>query len=129
MLLILQRLPLLLANQLTGEAKFMRAFCYFYLVNAFGDVPLITSTNYLVNETMPRAPAMEVYRQIIADLKGAKDLLANDYSYSNGEKVRPNKWVAIALLARAYLYTGDWVNAEAEATSVISNTGLIQFGR
>jgi hypothetical protein len=29
-----------------GEAKFIRGFCYFYLVNLFGDVPLVLSTDY-----------------------------------------------------------------------------------
>src|SRR5690606_41616797 len=36
-------------SQLLGEAKFIRAFCYFYLVNYFGDVPLILTTDALAN--------------------------------------------------------------------------------
>ncbi|MBS1524864.1 MAG: RagB/SusD family nutrient uptake outer membrane protein, partial [Bacteroidetes bacterium] len=35
---------------------------------------------------------------------------------------RPNKWAATALLARAYLYTGDWQDAQKQATAIISNT-------
>ncbi|MEI9806652.1 MAG: RagB/SusD family nutrient uptake outer membrane protein [Bacteroidota bacterium] len=40
-------------KQLEGESKFIRAFCYFYLVNLWGDVPLITTTDYRTNNTIP----------------------------------------------------------------------------
>jgi starch-binding outer membrane protein, SusD/RagB family len=111
-------------NQLTGEAKFIRAFCYFYLVNLFGDVPLITAADYRLNTTKTRTPVQQVYDQIISDLKDAKTLLSEDYldaTYTvTGERVRPNKFAATALLARVYLYLGEWANSEAEATTVIN---------
>jgi len=107
-------------NQLTGEAKFMRAFCYFYLVNLFGDVPLITTTNYQVNSIIARTPSNQVYAQIIADLKDAQTLLTTDYSFSNGEKIKPNHWAATALLSRVYLYNKDWADAETQANALIS---------
>lgn len=107
-------------NQLTGEAKFMRAFCHFYLVNFFGDVPLIQSTDVLTNTSLPRTPAADVYAAIIADLKDAEALLSNDYP-GGGERTRPVKAAAELLLARACLYSGDNASAEAEATKVINN--------
>ncbi len=55
------------SKQLTGEAKFIRAFCYFYLVNLFGDVPLITVSDYRINEKMGRSAAASVYQQIKKD--------------------------------------------------------------
>ncbi|MCX2680974.1 RagB/SusD family nutrient uptake outer membrane protein [Galbibacter sp. EGI 63066] len=109
-------------NQFEGEAKFIRAFCYFYLVNLWGDVPLITTTDYQANAVASRTPQTQVYEQIIEDLKEAQNLMAEDYSFSEGEKVRPNRWAATALLARVYLYIGDWAGAEAEANTVINNT-------
>jgi hypothetical protein len=111
-----------LKKQLIGESKFIRAFCHFYLVNLFGDVPSITSSDYNTNAIAIRTPASQVYQQIISDLKDAQVLLASDYSYSINERVRPNKWAATALLARAYLYTQDWKNAETQSTSIIDNT-------
>jgi len=39
-------------QQLSGEAKFTRAFCYFYLVNLYGDVPVAAGTDYTVNATL-----------------------------------------------------------------------------
>jgi starch-binding outer membrane protein, SusD/RagB family len=113
-----------LKNQLLGEAKFIRAFCHFYLLNLFGDVPLITSTNYRTNAEAPRTPTAQVYLQIVDDLIDAKNLLPTDYAYTNNERVRPNKWAATTLLARTYLYMQEWAKAEIEATDVINQTDL-----
>ena len=108
-------------NRLLGEAKFSRAFCYFYLVNLFGDVPLVTLTDYRINDTMRRTPASGVYNQIKADLQDARSLLKPDYP--TDLRVRPNEWAAAALLSRIYLYMGKWGEAESEASSVI-NSGM-----
>lgn len=106
-------------NQLTGETLFMRALCYFYLTNLFGNVPLITTTNYKINEHMQRTPSDSVYKQIISDLLDAQNLLNPDYP-SDGP-IRPNKWAAAALLARVYLYQGNWSMAESETSEVINS--------
>jgi len=111
-------------NQLIGECKFLRAFCYFYLVNLFGDVPLVTTSSWESNSTLKRTPASQIFQQIISDLKDAQNLLAVDYSISTGERTRANRWAATALLARVYLYTSDWKDAETQATSVITNFTL-----
>lgn len=107
-------------SQLLGEAKFVRAFCYFYLANRFGDVPLILNTDYKVNTSMPRTEKSKVFDAILKDLIDAQSALSDDYPTS--ERVRPNKAVATTLLARTYLYLGKWDLAEAEATKVINNT-------
>lgn len=107
-----------------GEAKFIRALCYFYLVNLWGDVPLALSTDQAVNNSLSRSPKEIVYQQIISDLTDAKNSLLGDYSYSGGLRTRPNKYAATALLARVYLYTKDWVNAEANATTVINTNAI-----
>jgi len=108
--------------QLTGECKFIRAFCYFYLANLFGDVPLITTTDYSKNQYAARAPQSAVYDQITADLVDAERLLNADYSaVQGGERVRPIKWAAAALLARTYLYRGKWTDAETQASLVINS--------
>lgn len=116
-------------KQLIGEAKFMRAFHYFYLVNLFGDLPLALNTDYKAINILSRTPASEVWKQIIADLKDAKQLLSNSYlnatlTASTDERVRPTYWAATAMLARVYLYTGNYAEAEAQATEVINNSSL-----
>lgn len=118
------KIPDALKRQLLGEVKFMRAFLYFYLVNLWGDVPLITGTDYLTNSTMTRTPSAEVFQQIILDLKDAQNLLTDEYHTPFGnttsERVRPNKFAATALLARVYLYKLDWSNADIESSKIIS---------
>jgi len=113
-------------QQLTGEAVFLRTFWYFYLTNLYGDVPLITTTDYKINTALPRAPQQQVYQRIIADLKNAENLLNSDYvdasdTVITSERVRPTKWAATALLARTYLYSKNYDSAESRATVVINN--------
>jgi starch-binding outer membrane protein, SusD/RagB family len=114
-------------KQLTGEAYFIRAFNHFYLVNLFGDVPVVTTSEYAKNALVIRMPRAEVYNQIIADLIAAQLLLPEDYSFSANERIRPNKWAATALLARVYLFNQDWINAEKEATTLINNQTLFSL--
>jgi len=109
-------------DQIRGEALFVRAFSNFYLTSLFGEVPVILTTDYRINSNIKSVSRKLVFSQIINDLKLAKTLLKDDYSFSNGERVRPNRWAAIALLARAYLYDSDWSNAESES-SIIINSG------
>ncbi|MDO6761906.1 RagB/SusD family nutrient uptake outer membrane protein, partial [Tamlana sp. 2_MG-2023] len=116
-----------LKEQLMGEALFIRAFCYFYLVNDFGDVPMHLSTDFQENAKSVRMPREEVYKQIIADLQKSETLLEAGYSLSLGERVRPSKWSAIALLARVYIYTEQWALAETKASQLISNTTDFQL--
>lgn len=113
-------------QQLIGEAKFFRAFYYFYLVNLYGDIPLTTTSDYVFNSALPRSPVNTVYQQIITDLNEARGLLderylAVDMKTPTVERIRVNKAAATAMLARAYLFTGDYANAELMATEVINN--------
>lgn len=107
-------------KQLIGETKFLRAFCYYYLTNLYGDVPLALNSNYQVNNVLKRAPSSEVYSQIILDLKDAETLLSVPYPTTG--RIRVNKLAATALLARIYLHLGDWINAENAASEVIANS-------
>jgi hypothetical protein len=123
------KLSLDIKQQLLGEAKFLRAFCYFYLVNMYGDVPLLLTTDYKHNASARRSPEKQVYKQIIEDLISAEKSLKEEYVDADAmnsvlERTRPNKWCASALLARVYLYTGDWGEAEHQATLVINNNTL-----
>ncbi|HXB29338.1 MAG TPA: RagB/SusD family nutrient uptake outer membrane protein [Puia sp.] len=111
-------------KELEGEAKCIRAICYFYLLNFYGDVPLAVTTSYQVNTNLSRLQPAEIYQQIISDCEDAQNLLPEDFSFSNGERVRPNHFAATALLARAYLFMKDWKNAEIQADSIINRSDL-----
>jgi hypothetical protein len=103
----------------TGEAKFLRAFSYFYLINTYGAVPLNLQTDVNVNAKAARTDSITVYQQIIQDLKDAQSTLP--INYVSTERVRANKYSASALLARVYLWQSNWANAEASATSVLES--------
>jgi hypothetical protein len=106
-------------NQLLGEAKFMRAWLYFNLINYFGDVPLVLTTNAIQEGLRSRTPVAEVYTQIVKDLSEAKSLITTNYPST--ERARINKNVVSAFLARVYFYQQNWAAAESEATAVISS--------
>ncbi len=107
-------------QQLSSEAKFVRAFCYFYLVNIFNKVPLVKDTDIDKNKLLGQSTKQETYDFIIEDLKEAVAGLSD--AYQGAERVRPNKKAAQALLARVYLYTEKWDLAEATAAAVIADT-------
>jgi starch-binding outer membrane protein, SusD/RagB family len=114
-------------KQLMGEAYFMRAYWYFNLVNLYGDVPLILTTDYKTNTIMPRTSSVQVYQQVINDLKNAQDMLNPNYVDGTdtaiaSDRVRPTSWAATAMLARTYLYAGKYDSAEAQATVIINNS-------
>ena len=113
-------------QQLLGECRFFRGFFYFYLVNLYGDVPLVLTADYKQNALLSRTASVTVYNQILTDLLEAKQLLneqyvAIDMITTGTERLRVNRSAARAMLARVYLYLGDYAKAEAEATAVINN--------
>lgn len=108
-------------KRLTAEAQFIRAFCYFYLANLYGDVPLVLTVDFNKTRYMTRTPVSQVYGQIIKDLTAAQSVLEPEPA---AERITPGKWAATAMLARVYLYTRDYSNAAAQATAVIDNASL-----
>lgn len=115
------------SKQIVAEAKFLRAYSYFYLVNFYGDVPRIVSTKVSETALAPRNSKEEIYSLIQQDLLDAKKDLQPDYSASPGLRVNANQWAATALLARVSLYLGDWEQAEAYASEVIEQTSLYKL--
>lgn len=108
-------------NQYIGEAKFLRAFAYFYLTNLYGAVPLVLETDVAQTSTLARSDSATIYNQMIGDLKDAQSSLTT--SYPGGQKIRANQFCATALLARIFLYQKKWPEAE-NAANLILNSGL-----
>jgi hypothetical protein len=108
-----------LKDQLIGECEVVRALSYFYLVNLYGPVPLALGTDYKVNSTLPRAPVDTVYEQITRDLVDAGNRLVA--GYPSAGRARPNKFTAMALLSRVYLYRRQWDKAQATADVIIGS--------
>ncbi|MGC3947962.1 MAG: RagB/SusD family nutrient uptake outer membrane protein [Chryseolinea sp.] len=110
------------AVQIVGEAKFLRAFSHFYLLNLFGGVPIVTGTDYQLNTNISRSSESEVYEHILKDLLECEAVLTDDYNFAGGARVRVNRNVVRAFLSRVYLYQGNWEKAEQFATTVIDNS-------
>ena len=115
-------------KQYIAEAKFVRAYCYFHLVNTFGDVPLVLITDPGITAFLPRTAVATIYTQIITDLTDAKANLGAVYpgitptTTSSNDRTLVNKFVATALLARVYMFTGNYAAAESNASEVIASS-------
>lgn len=106
-------------DQYIGEAKFLRALSYFYLVRMFGDVT-IQDINDPTSNTI-RKPKAEVYAYIEADLLDAIEKLPLKNAYQAKDLGRATKGAAQALLAKVYLYQGKNQQAYDMATTVINS--------
>lgn len=101
-------------NRLIGEAKFLRALNYFFLVRGWGDVPI------QAQDLTVRAPKAEVYAYIEQDLKDAMASLPVRYDAANIG--RATKGAAQGLLSKVYLYQGKWQEAYDNANEVITSS-------
>ncbi|MBS1510337.1 MAG: RagB/SusD family nutrient uptake outer membrane protein [Bacteroidetes bacterium] len=101
-------LPDATRKQYLAQAKFLRAFWYFYLVQTWGDVPLHTTFITVPSQADSRQPVAEVYAQIIKDLTDAAADLPNTPTAPFLGKAA-TKPVAQFLLAKVYLTRG-WLN-------------------
>jgi starch-binding outer membrane protein, SusD/RagB family len=115
-------LPASLKDRYIGEVKFLRAFFYFELVKNFGG-DVINNNFDSKDATLfpPRSSAAEVYNQISSDLKDAIAVLPERDQYTSADIGRATKGAALGYLAKAYLFDGDYVNAEATAQLVIAS--------
>ncbi len=113
---------------LSGEARLLRAYAYFQLVQLYGDVPVRTEPlpDYSDESLkIPRSPQAEVYKLIVDDLQFAESGLPEN-SVTIG---RVNKWVATSLLAKVYLtmageplkQTELYAKAKEKAVAVINS--------
>ena len=110
-------------KQISAEMKVVRALYYFNMVNLYGGVPLVTSTDYSTTAHLPRASDSAIYSQIIADLNDAAANLPA--SYPSAGRARPNLYTAQTLLAKVNLYQGNWQAAYNEADSVINSGAYV----
>lgn len=119
---VIEKVPSIAMNQdlrdrYIAEASFLRGLYYFDLVRAFGGVPKVTTTT--PDTKVPRSTADEIYSLIISDLELAALDLPDRSAYSPDDAGRATKGAAKSLLARVYLFRGDFENAEKYSLEVI----------
>ncbi|WP_285010800.1 RagB/SusD family nutrient uptake outer membrane protein [Pedobacter faecalis] len=120
-------------KQVLGEAAFLRAWAYFYLVQLFGDVPLVLTSQTIESPDFypSRTAAEQVYAQIVADLTQAEQAGLSWQDQSG----RVSMGAAKSLLAKVYLTmagyplnkTENYALAASKALDVIQNGGYDLF--
>ncbi|RYF45269.1 MAG: RagB/SusD family nutrient uptake outer membrane protein [Chitinophagaceae bacterium] len=102
-----------------AEAKFVRAYSYFRLVRAFGDVPLRLNVPANSEEyNLPRAPKSEVYAQIEQDLTEAASVLPQTYPVTAVGSI--TKGAAVALHAKVAMYQAKWADVLSLTNEVMT---------
>lgn len=105
-------------NQLVGEAYFLRALSYFDLGRTWGGVQLVlvpTSSSSNL-ENLKRSSLADTYRQVLADLIKAEELLPNSTN-----RIRATRKTVWALRARYHLYREEWKEAITYASKLIDD--------
>lgn len=106
-------------NRLMGEAYVVRALTYYYLVNLFGSIPLVLTSDYHISSSLGQVSNDVVLDAIINDLNLAESLLPDAYLSVN--KSRPNRFTAAALLSRVLLYKHQWADVVTAASTVLNS--------
>lgn len=106
-------------EQLMGEALAMRGILHFYLTQTFGPVPYITTTDYNINKQVSKKASNEIMNSVQKDLENAEKLLTTEYL--SKDRVRINKSVVLAFLARLHLYQENWETAHYYSEAVIND--------
>ncbi len=100
-------------RQYIAEARFLRSYAYFNIVNLWGRAPLITAYDSVTaNNYPPRASAESIWQFIETDLAAAAADLPVRYDPATGLG-RATKGAALALLGKSYLYQEKWAQAQA----------------
>lgn len=119
-------------STIAGEAYFVRAVSYYWLVRLYGEIPLITQAEYSSDLlTIEKSSSEEVYALIESDLKNAEERVPD----TKRDPGRPNKGSVKAYLADVYLTEAGWPLkqtdkyglAAAKAKEVIDNKALYGF--
>jgi hypothetical protein len=119
-----------LKARLIGENKFLRAYYYFFLVRAYGGLPLITRPLTTDELVQTRATVDETYDLVEQDLLDAIAVLPA--SYPAEDLGRVTRWATRGLLAQVYLFhaaasgeMSDYANALQQAQAVVDSGGRV----
>ncbi|MBN1133128.1 MAG: RagB/SusD family nutrient uptake outer membrane protein [Bacteroidales bacterium] len=113
-------------RSLEAEILTLRALAYFYLVRAFGEVPLVLEPS--IDDTqeynLPKSPEREILDQIIADLKDAAGYARTSYDKTDYPKARITQNAVRALLADIYLWDQRYELCIAECDRILNDESL-----
>lgn len=132
---ILERVPDIEMDEeekdiILAETRFLRAYAYFYLLQAFGMDPdtnngpgivLLDGPVTIGAADQPRSSEPDVWAQIEEDLQVGIDTLPTKSELPNSEQGRATRGAAQALLVKAYIFQENWGSAESLALEVINS--------
>jgi len=117
-------IPALTSDQTKGyiaEAKFIRCYCYFFMVRLFGDVVYYTAPYQ--KDPLPRTNMVTVVNNCIADLAPSKNDLPMIISNPTFRAVRASRGAIIGLLMNMYMWNAGF--DAANATKYYTNTAAL----
>lgn len=107
-------------DKVKGEAYFMRASAYFYLVRIWGAVPIIHSVEQINSkEPIFKNRVEDVYTFLIQDYEKAYSLLPESWDANN--KGRATKPACDGMLAKVYITMGNFTKANSYTTKIIES--------
>ncbi|MGE4289768.1 MAG: RagB/SusD family nutrient uptake outer membrane protein [Salinivirgaceae bacterium] len=110
----------LYALQCQAEAKVIRAYAYFNLTRAFGNVPIIDTI--LTSDELAQkkqSNTRELFKFIEKDLREAIAVLPVNYSKDWDGRI--NKYTAMAIKAKAHLYNSEWDSVASLTDKIIAS--------
>jgi hypothetical protein len=121
-------LSAVMKNRIIGEAKFVRAYCYYELYTKFGDIPYFTNViSVAESQKISRTPREEVVTNILKELD---EIISNNYlpeSYASLNKGRITKWAAMALKSKVFLFESNWSKVKELTDKIMSQGGYSLF--
>lgn len=103
-----------------AEARFLRAFAYYYLVVYWGDIPLMTKTAKAVEDELPLTPEADIYEFLETEINAVIPILKDSYD----EKGRATKDAARLLLARTLMHQGKYGDARTILLDIYGSYSL-----
>lgn len=92
-----------------AEVRFIRAYQHYYLINYYGDVPLVTKTLTIEeSRSIARTPRAQVLDFVLSELDAAAADLPVNTALNVADRGRITRGAATAFKARVYLYEGQW---------------------
>jgi hypothetical protein len=120
------------ADEFVGEARFLRAYCYFLLTRTFKEVPLqmVPAETDDQNYNLAKSKSADIIQTILDDLKFAQKSLPISYASTIQTKGRATKYAACSLRAEVELWNDNYQEALNACNEIINSNrfGLLPVG-
>lgn len=108
-------------NGMKAQARYLRAWMYLRLTEFYGNVPYFThELSVSESKRVTRTPHVQIMRALHTELDSIMPHLPRRDDLTDDQRGQITRGAAVALQARAYLYDGDWANAERYCDMLIS---------